>query len=388
MNSNINTSKKEDSSKDNSKDNSKDDLNDNLNDNMFNHIDMPREQEQQEDPQQEDPQQQEDQQQEDEQEQLEQQEEHQEEHQEDPQQEEQEEQEDPQQEDPQQEHEEQQQEQQEDQEDPQQEQQQQEQGLLEIRTASEVSTEGKVPKSNQQPKMLLKPIKPRVEEARKEEEEMKTLLKSSIFQLEEELFDLYTASDEEGNAPSENDVVTSQENAEHVRKLVERFLSPVILSLLSNTTQIKLQTKSLKMQMSNQKGSVESTQENKRKTSWSIYLSEYAKNLPGWKETTAKLTFASAEYKKLSPEEKEQIVIQYYTSRNIPVPGTTHHHQKVARISGLDAFRKHWYEARKQSNPEARGLDSMRCTKDWAALSDAEKAEWKELRRQEIAGQS
>lgn len=244
-----------------------------------------------------------------------------------------------------------------------------------------------VQKSQHNNTTMLKPIKPRVEEARKEEEEMKTLLKSAIFQLEEELFDLYTTSDEDGNAPSENDVVTSQENAEHVRKLVEQYLSPVIFSLLSNTTQLRLQTKSLKMQAFSIQKTV-GHQEGKKKTSWSIYLSEHAKNLPGWKEATAKLTFASAEYKKLSQEEKDQIVIQFYTSRNLPVPtpGSTHHHQKVARVSGLDAFRKHWYEERKKTNPEARGLDSMRCTKDWAALSEADQAEWKELRRQQVAG--
>jgi hypothetical protein len=234
---------------------------------------------------------------------------------------------------------------------------------------------------------LLKPIKPRVEEARKDEEEMKTLLKSGIFQLEEELFGLYTSSDNDsdGNTLSENDIQASQENAEYVRKLVEQFLSPVILSLISNTTRLRLETKGLKMKNNQQIGEHQEGG-GKRKTSWSIYLSEYAKNLPGWKEATSKLTFASVEYKKLTQEEKEQIVIQYYISRNLPVPSTgSTHHQKVARISGLDAFRKHWYEERKKTNPEARGLDSMRCTKDWAALSEDQQAQWKELRRQQLS---
>lgn len=57
---------------------------------------------------------------------------------------------------------------------------------------------------------------------------------------------------------------------------------------------------------------------------------------------------------------------------------------KSKRVSGLDAFRKQWYETRKLEKPEIKGLDSFNCIKDWKALTDAERAEWKEFRRQQI----
>lgn len=258
---------------------------------------------------------------------------------------------------------------------------------------SEVEVSTDAPVGVKKLTFLGKPIKPRVEEARKEEEEMKTLLKSAIFQIEEELLAKYTAPDEDGNSPSEEEEAMSQQNAEHIRKLMEHFISPIILSILSNTTQLKLQTKNLKIQTLHNQESAELQNSNsselqnaKKKTSWSIYLSDIAKNLPGWKEATSKLTFASAEYKKLTKQEKDQIVLEYFSSRNLPYPGKTHTPQKVARISGLDAFRKYWYEERKKTNPEAKGLDSLRCTAEWKALSPEQQNEWKELRRQQVEG--
>lgn len=205
--------------------------------------------------------------------------------------------------------------------------------------------------------------------------ELPFLLKSAIFQLEQELLDLYTVPDEENLTISDSDIEMSQENAEHVRKLIEQHLSPIILSALANTFQLRLQTMNLKSKKIVRK-------EIRKKNSWSIFLSEIAKNLPGWKETNSKLTFASMQYKKFNKEEKEQIVINYYKSHNMPIPGRST--QKVQRISGLDAFRKFWYQERKKNDPSAKGIDS-KCSKDWATLNENEKAKWKEIRRQQIA---
>lgn len=218
--------------------------------------------------------------------------------------------------------------------------------------------------------------------------------KTQLSKLEEDLFLMYTTGDMpedsgtsgEQKTDLEQEIMMARLNTEHVRDLIMEFIYPVIDKLNQETMLEKKRTKEL-CQLITQKSSNNhiNTKVEKRRSAWAIFLSEKAKNLPGWKETTAKLTLASKEYEKLSPEQREQLIVDYYASRNMQIPEKTKN-QRKPRLSGLDAFRKCWYQERKKNNPEAKGLDSQ-CTKDWATLTPKEKADWKEVRRQQLESQ-
>jgi hypothetical protein len=218
--------------------------------------------------------------------------------------------------------------------------------------------------------MKLVTVKPQTET-----QKVAAKLKQNLILLYKEIYDKFTAPDDDGNPISEADLDISKDNVEFINELVKTYLFPPIIEMVENTTQLKKETFELKTRRKTQ----ESLMNSKKRTCWGIYLSDIAKTLPGYKEATAKLTFAAAEYNKLSAEEKDQIVVNYYKALGIDIP------KKAQRISGLDAFRKYWYEERKKTEPDARGLDS-RCTQDWKTLTDDERAKWKEIRKQQLSG--
>jgi hypothetical protein len=212
--------------------------------------------------------------------------------------------------------------------------------------------------------------------------ELQIMLKSAIFRMEEELTALYMVPDET-YTPTEAAREIATQNVEHVKELVAQYLCPVINALNDETAKTREKAKNMAIMVS-ENNEVEIVE--RKRSPWAIFLAETVKTIPGWSTATAKLTFASAEYKKLSIAQKEQIVHDYYQNRNMPVPtgGGTKTKNRVPRLCGLDAFRKAWYEERKKVDPNCRGLDA-RCSEDWKALSPEEKAEWKEVRRQQIA---
>ena len=124
----------------------------------------------------------------------------------------------------------------------------------------------------------------------------------------------------------------------------------------------------------------------KAKNAWAIFLSGPAKEIPGWSEAPNKAAFASVHYKQLSDADRKKLVADWKQANGFQqgVVGTTSGAKKP-RISGLDAFKKHWYARRRENNPDAKGIDPQ-CVADWATLSDVEKAQWKETRRQQVTG--
>jgi hypothetical protein len=199
-------------------------------------------------------------------------------------------------------------------------------------------------------------------------------INSAIDALSKELYAAYTQPEGDQKADPQ-EIETATTTAQFVKDLINKYLTPVLHSNMKASAAVAAAKTS---------AVAGATTDAKKKSSWTIFLSENAKLLPGWKEATNKMSFASTEYKKLTDAAKEQLVTDYYSKHGAPVPtaGTG-----AKRVSGLDAFKIDWYQRRKQTDPTAKGIDA-RCTDEWKSLTDVQKNDWKEIRREQVAGKA
>jgi hypothetical protein len=192
-------------------------------------------------------------------------------------------------------------------------------------------------------------------------------LRSNIELLKRDIITAYSA-----------DPDRAEETAGFIERLIDKHLKPLIIATAKATAATA--TTATTTTTTNTANTANTANDQPKKTSWSIYMEVYAKSLPGWKEAESKPTLAAEHYNKLTPEQKEQLVIDYYQNNQHNVE-----HRKV-RVSGLDAFKKDWYARRRQTDPNAKGIDD-RCTEEWKALSPAEKDRWKEIRRTQVCSE-
>lgn len=217
-----------------------------------------------------------------------------------------------------------------------------------------------------------------------------TRLNSATAALKQEFVNAYSQPDEQGNTASQEEIQSAEQTAEFVEALILKHLAPTLQQMEAAAAAMPAATVGGVIPAG-------ATPTGKKKSAWSIFLSDEAKHIAGWDSAPNKASFASEHYKRLYPtkEAKDKLVADYYAKQGGIVPGTAAMipgitaaaagaaSGKKKRISGLDAFKIDWYARRKESNPDAKGIDSQ-CTEDWKALSQSEKDNWKEIRRQQV----
>jgi len=120
----------------------------------------------------------------------------------------------------------------------------------------------------------------------------------------------------------------------------------------------------------------------KRKLSdWQIFL-KYAKEIiPGYTESTSKMSLAKDAYKAYSAEQRTALRTRFYADNPSAMPSTTASTattapQKKGGQNGWTLFSKNWYADQKRLYPERKGLQSEACGAAWKALTDAERGAW------------
>lgn len=174
-------------------------------------------------------------------------------------------------------------------------------------------------------------------------------------------------------------------NAEVLKELIHKYITPMYKTAVLANNMAKRESQAAKKAEENANipvgdaVSVEPVKEKRprRKSTWQIYLTYASELIPGYQESTRKITLCKEHYKLLTTEEMEQLCKRYYTENPNGTPLAVKGTKPPARrggVTGWSLFSSEWHAKQKALNPaHGFGPRSEECSRAWRELSDEER---------------